>query len=388
MSTLEQLMELQNLNECAWECTKQSRWKETTQRYLASMLPKNLELQEKVMSRQYCVSPTVNFTLNERGHIRKIEAPVVRDRIVQKSLMKHVLTPSLTPYLIYDNYASMKQRGTSFARKRFEIMLHRYIRKHGTDGYILLIDVKQYFGSIDHEVLKRLLAPRIENEPEDVKRLIHYVIDTSSHSGKGLNLGSECPQIFAIYYLNPVDQYVKVVRGVKYYGRYMDDIFIIGSSKAELKALLLDVEKKLSELLLAVNHHKTRIVKLTHGFTWLQVKYHIKPTGRILKIMSHNKIVRERRRLKAFRRMLDKGKMTEDEIWRAYQSWRGTIIIEHNACERSVESMDKLYNSLFPQHKESQKPSRRALVIQTNRDAGTNDLRYAIQIQSHHTYYC
>ena len=104
--------------------------------------------------------------------------------------------------------------------------------------------------------------------------------------------------------------------------------------------------------------------------------------------MSHNKIVRERRRLKAFRRMLDKGKMTEDEIWRAYQSWRGTIIIEHNACERSVESMDKLYNSLFPQHKESQKPSRRALVIQTNRDAGTNDLRYAIQIQSHHTYYC
>ena len=137
-------MELQNLNECAWECTKQSRWKETTQRYLANMLQKNLELREEVLSGSYAVKPTVDFILNERGHIRQIEAPVVRDRIVQKSLMKHVLTPSLTPYLIYDNYASLKDRGTAFARKRFEIMLRRYVAKNGIDGYILLIDILFY----------------------------------------------------------------------------------------------------------------------------------------------------------------------------------------------------------------------------------------------------
>lgn len=222
MATIEQLTELQNLNECAWECTRQSRWKETTQRYLSNMLQKNLELREEVLSGEYRVSPTVDFTISERGHVRQIEAPVVRDRIVQKSLMKHVLTPSLTPCLIYDNYASMKQRGTSFARKRFEVMLHRYIQKHGTDGYILLIDVKKYFNNIDHDTLKRLIAPRLKDQPEDVMRLIHYVIDTSSKTGKGLNLGSECPQIFAIYYLNPVDQFVKVVKGVKYYGRYLE----------------------------------------------------------------------------------------------------------------------------------------------------------------------
>lgn len=387
MATLEQLMELQNLNECTWACTRQSRWKETTQRYLASMLPKNIELREEVLSGEYRVKPTVDFTLNERGHIRKIEAPVVRDRIVQKSLMRHVLTPSLTPYLIYDNYASLKQRGTAFARKRFEVMLHRYIRKHGTDGYILLIDVKQYFGSVDHEVLKRLIAPRLTGEPKEVIDLIHYVIDTSSRSDKGLNLGSECPQIFAVYYLNHVDQYVKVVRGVRYYGRYMDDIFVIGRSKSELKALLAGIREKLSCLMLEVNMKKTHIVKMTHGFTWLQIKYHIMPTGRILKTMSHNKIVRERRRLKAFRRMLDTGQMTVDEIWRAYQSWRGTIVIDHNACFRSVKAMDKLYDSLFPPHTERQKPSRRAIVVQSNREAVTEDLRYAIQLQPHHADY-
>ena len=114
------MVDLQTLNECAYECTRQSRWKETTQRYLSNLLVKNLELQEQVLNGTYRVTQTVDFTLNERGHIRQIEAPVVRDRIVQKTLMKHVLTPSLRPYLIYDNYASLAKRGTSFARKRFE----------------------------------------------------------------------------------------------------------------------------------------------------------------------------------------------------------------------------------------------------------------------------
>ncbi len=374
MATLEQLTELQNLNECAWECTRQSRWKESTQRYLSDMLQKNLELQEEILSGQYRVKPTIDFTLNERGHIRQIEAPVVRDRIVQKSLMKHILTPSLTPCLIYDNYASMKQRGTSFARKRFEVMLHRYIRKYGTDGYILLIDVKKYFNNIDHDVLKRLIAPRLKDQPEDVMQLIHYVIDTSSKTGKGLNLGSECPQIFAIYYLNPVDQFVKVVKGVKYYGRYMDDIFVIGRSKAELRTLLTEIESKLAELLLEVNHQKTHIVKLRHGFTWLQIKYTVEPTGHITKAMSHNKIVRERRRLKAFRGQLDLGMMTEPQIWEAYQSWRGSVVRDHNACEHSIRAMDALYANLFPPHQEQPKRSRRALIIQTNHNINAEEL--------------
>ena len=367
-------MELQNLNECAWECTRQSRWKESTQRYLSDMLQKNLELREEILSGQYRVKPTIDFTLNERGHIRQIEAPVVRDRIVQKSLMKHVLTPSLTPYLIYDNYASMKQRGTSFARKRFEVMLHRYIRKYGTDGYILMIDVKKYFNNIDHDVLKRLIAPMLKDQPKDVMQLIHYVIDTSSKTDKGLNLGSECPQIFAIYYLNPVDQFVKVVKGAKYYGRYMDDIFVIGRSKAGLRTLLTEIESKLAELLLEVNHKKTHIVKLRHGFTWLQIKYTVAPTGHITKAMSHNKIVRERRRLKAFRRQFDLGMMTEAQIWEAYQSWRGSVVRDHNACEHSLRAMDTLYASLFPLHQEQPKRSRRSLIIQTNHNINAEEL--------------
>lgn len=378
MATLEQLMELGTLNQCAYECTRQSHWKEATQRYLSNMLFNNITLQQDVLSHRYKVLPTINFTLNERGKIRKIEAPVVRDRIVQKSLMKNVLIPSLRPYLIYDNYASLKQRGTTFARNRFERMLRNYYSHYGIDGYILQVDIRKYFENIDHEVLKQLIAPRLKDEPEDVMDLIHYIIDTSSKTSKGLNLGSECPQIFAIYYLNPIDQFVKVVKGIRYYGRYMDDIFVIGRSKKTLSTLLEEIVAELSKLKLSINRKKTHIVKLSHSFTYLQIKYSIVPSGKILKRMSHNKIVRERRRLKAFRREMDRGIMSEEDIHGCYRSWKGTVVKDHNVCRKTVASFDTLYTYLFPEHIEAGKHQRKEMVSQAWKETEIEDLKYCL----------
>lgn len=374
MATLEQLVELDMLNECSIECTKQSRWKESTQRYIADMLIRNVQLQDDVLSGQYRVSPTIDFTINERGHIRKIEAPVVRDRNVQKSLMKNVLIPSLRPYIIYDNYASLKQRGTAFARKRFEIMLRRYIAKYGTDGYILLGDFEKYFESISHDALKSMIAPRLTNEPKDVVDLVHYMIDTSSHSENGLNLGSEDPQIFAVYYLTPIDVYVKVVRGKKYYGHYMDDFFCLSASKEELNELLSSIEEKAKEIHLRINRKKTHIKRISQGFMFLQVRYTITKTGKILKRPARKKISRERRRLRAFRRMYDRGQMREADIYNCYQSWRGTVVNEHNVCHKIIASMDALYRELFPVHEEKEKPSRKAVVKAINREIEREDI--------------
>ena len=378
MATLQGLFELNTLCECTYECTKQSRWKETTQRYIANMLPLNIDLREDVLNGRYAVQPTTDFLLNERGHIRKIEAPVVRDRIVQKTLTKHILTPSLRPYLIYDNYASLTDRGTHFARRRLEVMLRRYMSKNGTDGYILLIDIRKYFENVDHGVLKELIAPKLAKEPSEVIDLIHYVIDTSSHSEKGLNLGSEAPQIFAVYYLNPVDQFVKVVKGIRYYGRYMDDIFVIGKSKIELTHLLAEIKEKLSELKLEINEKKTHIVKLNHGFTFLQVKYNILPSGRILKRLSHGKIVREKRRLKAFKRMTDRGQMTDNDVLLCYKSWRGTVVREHNACRKTLDNLDALYKDLFPVHEEAERKGRNVLFAESFKEAEKEDLYHIV----------
>lgn len=374
MATLLELMDLNELGICSKESTRQSRWKPTTQRYLTNLLPNLLELQNEILEHNYEVKPTNDFYLNERGHIRKIEAPAVRDRVVQKTITKNVLTPAIVPHLIYDNYASLKLRGTHFARRRFEMMIHKYIRKHGTDGYILLIDIRKYFESIDHEVLKQLIAPRINDQPIEVVDLINYIVDHSSHTGKGLNLGSEAPQILAVYYLDIIDHYVKVVKGVKYYGRYMDDIFIISDSKHDLAQLLSEIKEKLSEVLLDINERKTQIVTLRHNFTWLQTKYNILPSGRILKRMTRGKIVRERRRLKAFRKMLDEGRMTEAEVQNAYRSWRGSIVKEYNCCFRSLQRMDSLYKELFPFEVEYVRKGRKELLKEAFSEAEKDDI--------------
>lgn len=171
---------------------------------------------------------------------------------------------------------------------------------------ILFIDIKKYFQNIDHEILKKLITPFLLNYDKDIIDLIYYIIDNSSNNTKGLNLGSEAPQILALYYLTPVDTFVKIVKSIKYYGRYMDDIFIISDSKEELTNILSDIEEILLNLKLEINKKKTYITKIKHEFTFLQIKYNVLQSGKILKRVSHNKIVRERRRLKALYRVYKK----------------------------------------------------------------------------------
>lgn len=387
---------LQSLNECTLACTRNSRWKETTQRYLSNLLLNNLALMQDLQSGNYRISHTVNFRINERGKIREIEAPVVRDRTVHKALCKYVLAPRLTNCLIYDNYASLPGRGTSFARKRFETMLRRFYAHHGTDGYILLIDIRKYFASIDHNILKQLVARRIADEHPFIQNLVNYIIDTSNNaqpasviggsaatsSHTGLNLGAEPPQLFAIYYLNEIDQYVKTVRSVKYYGRYMDDIFILGHSKRELQQLLSDIESRLATLHLHINHRKTHISPISRPFIYLQIKYTLTSTGRIIKQPSRSKIIRERRRLKAHQRLVSRGRMTVLDALNCYRSWRGSLIRDHNACHRTLRSLDAQFCKLFPDidinnPPRPPKPTWQTLIDDTFSSADPADLRAA-----------
>ena len=86
---------------------------------------------------------------------------------------------------------------------------------------------------------------------------------------------SEAPQIFAVFYLSPIDSFIKTVKGIKYYGRYMDDMLIISESKEELKKLLEEIKEQLAKLKLEINERKTHITKLSRGFTFMQVKYNV-----------------------------------------------------------------------------------------------------------------
>lgn len=365
--TFEELTTIEKLNNAFKECSKISHWKESTQRYKANMLLRNTELQNELRSGEYKVGNTIDFVICERGKRRQIKAPVIKDRIVQKVLCKEILIPALTKPLIYDNYASLKDRGTSFARKRIDIMLRRYIQKYGENGYILQIDIRKFFESIDHQTLRRMVHERIK-EPKEIMDLIDYIIDTSSDSDVGLNLGAECPQIFAVYYLSGIDSYVKTVRGMKYYGRYMDDIFIISDSKDELKSILEDIKYRLGDIKLEINERKTHITTLKHGFTFMQIKYSVQG-GRIIKRPTRSKIARERRRLKKYKKKLEQRQMSLLDIQNCYKSWRNNILKDCNACCRSIHELDKLFERLFLKHESYRKVTREQLIRKAYREA-------------------
>lgn len=370
--TIKELTTLDNICDAFYQCAKVSFWKESTQRFKSNLLLRALELQEDLRNGTYKVSPTIDFMLSERGKTRQINAPVIRDRVVQKLMMNHILLPALERPLIYDNYASLKGRGTSMARKRMDVHLQRFIREHGTNGYILQIDIRKYFESIDHEVLKRLYRKEVHESPE-IMSLIDYIIDTASKTGKGLNLGSECPQIFAVYYLHTIDTWLKVVCGERYYGRYMDDIYVISESKEHLRELLQGIKERLVGLKLEVNDRKTHITKLTHGFTFLQLKYSFNG-NHIVKRLTHEKIARERRRLKAFRRLVDDGRMTEVKAYNCYKSWRQSVLKDSNACWTSIQSIDKLFRELFPDCKKTDKQTRKRIESEIFGNADETDL--------------
>ena len=350
--TLKEIFTLDALNHAYYECGKMSRWKESTQRYGANLLLNNKNLRAELLAGKYKASSMTKFRISERGKIRDIEAPAMRDRIVQKVLCQKVLIPYLTKSLIYDNYASLKNRGTTMARKRIVAFLRRFIMeqnrkgKNPNDGYILQMDIRHYFPSIDHEVLRKLVHDRI-SEPKEVLDLIDYIIDISSDSNKGVNLGSEAPQIFAIYYLSQVDSLVKNVLGVKKYGRYMDDMFIIHEDKAYLETIRDNITQKLAELKLQPNQKKTHIVKLSHGFTFMQIKYNI-VNGKIIRRPTHTKIVRERRKLKKFCRMKNEGRFTSRQIYDFYRSWLNGIDKDCKNWNRTKMAMQELFFTLFP----------------------------------------
>lgn len=349
MITMEEIFTLENLNDAFYKSSKASHWKESTHRYRSNLLINNVRLQNDLLSEKYTVSSTTDFVINERGKVRNISAPSIRDRIVQKVLCQKVLNPILIKTFIYDNYASLPNRGTSFARKRIQIMLHNYTNLYGTEGYILQIDIKKYFDSINHSILKTMMCKQLDKYKIDdrIIKLIYYLIDTSSSNGVGLNLGAEMPQILALYYLSRIDTFVKTVQRVKFYGRYMDDMFVIHPDKEYLKSLLNMITIELNKLELSINDKKTHIVKLSHGFTFMQIKYHIdNDTQKIIKRPTHNKIVRERHRLKKYHKKYLSGDMNFDDIQNCYISWRNSLIKDCN-CLTSIKHTDYLFNKLF-----------------------------------------
>ena len=370
MVTIEDIFTFKSLNDTFYECFAANKRKHSNKVYYNGLLFNNLDLLDDLLSGRYRVSPTAHATITERGKMREIESPIMRDRIVQKIICREVFVKQLVPKFIYDNYSSVENRGTTMARKRFENMLYKFLRQIDYDiehkGYVLVVDVRKFFNNIDHEVLKSMLAKDLDVSDELLK-LIFYLIDESSEGGVGLNLGSELPQILAMYYLSKMDNYVKCCMGVKFYGRYADDVIVHAETKEELYKVLDAIIRQLSIVKLEINSKKTHIIKISHGFTYLQTNYKVikrKSACKVLKTPTRAKITRERRRIKAHARQVRLNNLQFEEVYHWYKAYRCSLLTDYNAIERTLKSLDELFNSLFDGYTIPDKPKRKELLLE------------------------
>lgn len=380
MKNMESVYDANSLIDAFNKSKKGTAWKESVQRYEANLLRNVNQTQKELKDGSYEQKDFYEFDLNERGHIRHIKSMHISDRVVQRSVCDNVLVPELSKYLTYDNGASMEGKGIHFARKRMSTHLHKFYRKHkSNEGYVLLIDFSKFFDNIPHDGLIKEMRKKIgdketmsfieklidtfrvdvsymsEEEYADCMNTLynaleHAKIDKAELTGekymkKSVGIGSQISQISGVYYPTRIDNYCKIVRGMKYYGRYMDDIYIIHESKEFLKGLLNDIRGICDEYGLFINPKKTQIVKLSHGFTFLKIKYSLTETGKVIERISKDSVVRQRRRLKRLRKLLDEGKVSFADVRCSYASWRGGV--QHYDSYTILKNMDKLFDELF-----------------------------------------
>lgn len=322
-------------------CRRGVAWKGSVQKYITQAPLNVAQTYNRLHTGKFKSSGFYEFDIMERGKQRHIRSVTIGERVVQRCLCDNALVPMLGRSFIYDNGASMKNKGYTFAAKRLTQHLQQHYRKYGTEGYVLLFDFSKFFDRVSHRLIKGILRKKFTDER--IIALTDHFIDAFGSVGVGL--GSQISQVFALASANRLDHYVKEVCRIKGYGRYMDDGYLIHPDKAYLQKCLEGIKALCAELEITLNTKKTQIVKLSHGFTFLKIRYYLQPNGKVVKKIYRRSVTKMRHKLKSFRDLVDRGVMTYDDVYQSFQSWRA-YALNFNA-HRTILSMNALYNSIF-----------------------------------------
>ncbi|HWQ99945.1 MAG TPA: reverse transcriptase/maturase family protein [Candidatus Methylomirabilis sp.] len=184
---------------------------------------------------------------------REIHKASVRDRLLHHAIVR-VIEPLFDRQFIYDAWSCRKGKGTHRAVQRFQHWGWSLSRNNTRTVWVLKLDIRKYFSSIDQEVLLAILGRTIRDAR--VMSLFYEVIGSFK---PGMPLGNLTSQLFANVYLNELDQYVKHVLVVKYYLRYCDDMLILDTDRAQLEDIRSSISGFLSERL-HLHIHPDKIV--------------------------------------------------------------------------------------------------------------------------------
>lgn len=284
-------------------------------------------LYDSLKERSYVIDGYHKFNIYEPKK-REIQALQYKDRVVQHALCDLYLYPLLTSKFIYDNGACQKGKGTDFAMKRLNLFFRRFYKENGTSGYILKADIHHFFPSIDHATLQWRLSRVIKDN--DVMLLLKMIINSyNKDTGKGIPMGNQTSQLFALYYLDPLDRLIKEKLHIKYYVRYMDDCILIHNDKEYLKDCLNRMTELVEDELLLEFNEKTQIFPIKNGVDFLGFHFYLTDTGKVIRKVRQSTKKRYKKRMKKLKEDYNSGKIELEDIKKVLPGFNGHLSRGH-----------------------------------------------------------
>jgi retron-type reverse transcriptase len=283
-----------------------------------------VQLHRELVAKTYAPGNYHSFYIHEPKR-RLISAAPFRDRVVHHALC-NVIEPIFERSFIYDSYANRAGKGTHRALDRAQKFARRF-------RYVLQCDVRQFFPSIDHAILRGILARKIADH--DVLWLIDRILESglgvlsqeyqmqwfpgdnlfAINRPRGLPIGNLTSQFWANCYLSPLDHFVKRELHCGGYVRYVDDLLLFADNKQTLRAWRQAIVDRLADLRLTI-HPGAHPRPVTEGIPFLG--FVVFPTHRRLK---RRKVVHYRRRLKGLLYACRNGTLPADRVSASIVGW-------------------------------------------------------------------
>ena len=337
-------------------------WKASVQRYRMHLLCNLHKARQSLLTGKTVSKGFVEFDIIERGKLRHIRSVHISERVVQRSLCDNALVPMLRRSFIYDNGACLEGRGIDQALDRLTAHLQQFYRKNGSSnkGFALLFDFSGFFDNIEHRhcfrtynkaftdrrilwLLEQCVVPF--GHPHRRKQYAKTRYNMAGYTGKSLGLGSQVSQITAVGYPSAIDHHIKERLRVRFYGRYMDDGYLLFRTKSSAQKALRILTRLCALIGITVNRKKTQIVKIEHGIRFLKVRQYLTESGEVKRRMDRKSITRQRRKIKALAAKVDQQKLPLREVENSHASWKGTAI--RRGGTTAARKLDELYGRLL-----------------------------------------
>lgn len=334
MTDFEKVIDFKNMYTAFRKSKRGKGFKKSSAKFNIMALDGINALIEQLKNKTYKVSGYTEFKVYEPKE-RIIKTTSFKDKVIQHSLCDNILLPKLRDIFVYDNCAGQKGKGTLFGLNRLSEQMQQFYKRYNLQGYILKCDISKFFYNIPHEQLKDIVNYHFSYD-KDICWLCNLFIDSTE--GKGIPLGNQINQGFALLYLDGMDKLIKGELGIKYYGRYMDDFYLIHPNKEYLKYCLEVIAEFLKTLDLTLNG-KTQIFPFKNGVSYLGFHTYITANGKVIrKLKNQNKRNAQKKYLK-MAKLVVSGKLSIEKFNASYNAWKNHI--SHGNCYKLSKSMDE-----------------------------------------------